>query len=224
MCDLEMSGTTTSGSAMNASPIDHGLINNVIPVITAGTREALPWGASTMTDSAFTDSRGFSSQALSRPALGDPSFGQAIPVACRACGATLIYPRPCPLCAASSTWVTVDAISQPPLGTACWHLREGDPYEVERWWNGSLWTTHIRGGEKMRWLEDLTALPADMRTPYTADQVELLTFEIERIAWAIDPLGPPSGRKKPWYARLHISLGPSWWWVTGWRGGRGKCS
>jgi len=45
-------------------------------------------------------------------------------------------------------------------------------------------------------------LPADLRTYYTDDQVELLTAEVERIAWAIDPLGPPSTRKRSWSARL----------------------
>lgn len=40
------------------------------------------------------------------------------------------------------------------------------------------------------------------RTPYTAHQVELLTVEVDRIAWAIDPMGPPSERpRKSWLAR-----------------------
>ena len=144
----------------------------------------------------------FTGQALSGSALGQPTFGPAIPVACRSCGASLVYPRPCPQCGTASTWVEVETIPEPPLGIACWHLREGDPYGVERWWDGHQWTTEISGGEKMRWLEHLTALPAEQRTYYTADQIEILTAEVERIAWAIDPLGPPSTRKRSWMARL----------------------
>jgi len=144
----------------------------------------------------------FTGQALSGPVLGEPTFGAAIPIACRSCGASLVFPRPCPACGAESTWVEVETVPEPPLGRACWHLREGDPYGVERWWDGHQWTTQIAGGEKMRWLEHLKALPADLRTPYTADQIELLTFEVERIAYAIDPFGPPSTRKKSWAQRL----------------------
>jgi hypothetical protein len=146
----------------------------------------------------MTERMVFSGQALTGPTLGQPTFGPAIPVACRSCGSSLVYPRPCPQCGAASTWVEVETIPEPPLGTACWHLREGDPYGVERWWDGHQWTTQIVGGEKMRWLEHLTGLPADQRTYYTADQIELLTADVERIAWAIDPLGPPSMRKRSW--------------------------
>jgi hypothetical protein len=130
---------------------------------------------------------------FSRTAAGGPTFGPAIPIACRECGSSLVYPRPCPKCGAASTWVEVDKTPEPPLGTACWHLREGDPYGVERWWDGHQWTTQIAGGEKMHWLEHLTGLPANLRTSYTADQIELLT---------IDPLGPPSARKRSWVKRL----------------------
>ena len=139
---------------------------------------------------------------FSRTATGGPTFGPAIPIACRECGSSLVYPRPCPKCGAASTWVEVDKTPEPPLGTACWHLREGDPYGVERWWDGHTWTTQIAGGEKMRWLEHLTGLPANLRSSYTADQIDLLTMEVERIAWAIDPLGPPSARKRSWVKRL----------------------
>ena len=139
---------------------------------------------------------------FSRTAAGGPTFGPAIPIACRECGSSLVYPRPCPKCGAASTWVEVDKTPEPPLGTACWHLREGDPYGVERWWDGHQWTTQIAGGEKMHWLEHLTGLPANLRTSYTADQIELLTMEVERIAWAIDPLGPPWAHKRSWVKRL----------------------
>lgn len=150
----------------------------------------------------MTEHMTFTGQALSSPSHEQPSFGPAIPIACRSCGSSLVYPRPCPQCGTASTWVEVETVPEPPLGTACWHLREGDPYGVERWWDGHQWTTQIVGGEKMRWLEHLKALPAELRTYYTADQIELLTAEVDRIAWAIDPLGPPSARKRPWMARL----------------------
>lgn len=131
-----------------------------------------------------------------------PTFGPPIPIACRACGSALVYPRPCPHCGTESTWVPVEAVPEPALGTACWYTREGDPTGVERWWNGSQWTTAIRGGEKVTWLEHLTNLPEELRTPYTADQIELLTVEVQRIAWAIDPMGPPNTRpKKSWLRR-----------------------
>lgn len=150
----------------------------------------------------MTDHVVFSGQALGNPAVGEPAFGPAIPIACRACGSALIFPRPCPQCGTASTWVEVETVPEPPLGTACWHLREGDPYGVVRWWDGHQWTTQIAGGEKMRWLEHLQGLPDDLLTPYTADQIELLTMEVERIAWSIDPLGPPSLRKRSWVKRI----------------------
>lgn len=135
-------------------------------------------------------------------AWSTPTFGPPVPIACRSCGSHLVYPRPCPSCGTESTWVDIDVIPEPALGTACWHAREGDPYGVERWWNGSQWTTQIRGGEKVRWLEHLTNLPESLRTAYTADQIELLTIEVDRIAWAIDPMGPPNERpRKSWLAR-----------------------
>jgi hypothetical protein len=150
----------------------------------------------------MTEDKVFSGQALGGPTVGGPTFGPAIPIACRSCGSPLVYPRPCPSCGTESTWVEIDTAPEPPLGRACWHVREGDPYGVERWWDGHQWTTQIAGGEKMRWLEHLTNLPAELRTYYTDDQVELLTAEVERIAWAIDPLGPPSTRKRSMVARL----------------------
>jgi hypothetical protein len=150
----------------------------------------------------MTEDKVFSGQALGGPTFGGPTFGPAIPIACRSCGSPLVYPRPCPSCGTQSTWVDIDTAPEPPLGTACWHLREGDPYGVERWWDGHQWTIEIAGGEKMRWLEHLTGLPAELRTYYTADQIELLTAEVDRIAWAIDPLGPPWSRKRSWMARL----------------------
>jgi hypothetical protein len=150
----------------------------------------------------MTEHMMFTGQALSGSTLGEPTFGPAIPIACRSCGSSLVYPRPCPQCGTASTWVEVETVPEPPLGTACWHLREGDPYGVERWWDGHQWTTQIQGGEKMRWLDHLNALPAELRTYYTADQIELLTAEVDRIAWAIDPQGPPAARKASWVARL----------------------
>ncbi len=131
-----------------------------------------------------------------------PTFGPPIPIACRSCGSALVYPSPCPSCGTASTWVEVDTVPEPALGTAGWQLREGDPYGVERWWDGLQWTTEIRGGEKLGWLEHLKGLPESLRTPYTAEQIEILSYEVDRIAWAIDPLGPPSERpKKSWLAR-----------------------
>ena len=150
----------------------------------------------------MTEHMTFSGQSLSNPTVGQPTFGAPIPVACRACGSSLVYPRPCPHCGTASTWVEVETVPEPPLGVACWHLREGDPFGVERWWDGYQWTTQIAGGEKMRWLDHLTALPTEQRTYYTADQITLLTAEVERIAWSIDPLGPPSLRKRSWVKRL----------------------
>lgn len=131
-----------------------------------------------------------------------PTFGPPIPIACRSCGSALVYPSPCPTCGTASTWVEVETVPEPALGTACWHLRQGDPYGVERWWDGLQWTTQIRGGEKLSWLEHLKGLPETLRTPYTAEQIQILSYEVDRIAWAIDPLGPPSERpKKSWLAR-----------------------
>lgn len=147
-----------------------------------------------MTHPGYTDAAGVTH--LQRSVEG------AIPVACRTCGSAVIYPRPCQRCGAASTWVDVDLVPQPPLGTACWHVREGDPYGVERWWDGHQWTTQIAGGEKLVWLEYLRALPVDQRTPYTADQIELLSVEVDRIAWLIDPLGRPSERRRSWKDRL----------------------
>lgn len=144
----------------------------------------------------MTESAAYTGQAYDRPLPGSANYTTPVPVACRACGSPILYPRPCPKCGATSTWVSIETVVQPPLGVACWHVREGDPYGVERWWDGHQWTTQIVGGEKMRWLEDLKSLPEQFRTPYTADQIELLTKEIERIAWAIDPMGPPSTRKR----------------------------
>jgi len=88
------------------------------------------------------------------------------------------------------------------MGTACWHVREGDPVGVERWWDGYQWSVQIRGGEKMRWLEHLTSLPESTRTPYSADQIQILTLEVERIAYAVDPMGPPSSRRRSWLGRV----------------------
>src|SRR5450759_336569 len=80
----------------------------------------------------MTENNVFSGQALGGPTFGGPTFGPAIPIACRECGSSLVYPRPCPHCRAESTWVDIALIPEPPLGTACWHLREGDPHGVER--------------------------------------------------------------------------------------------
>lgn len=111
-----------------------------------------------------------------------------IPVACRACGTHIVYPEACPSCGLDPVLCasTDLGLLEPAAGEAGWYRRHHDPVDIERYWNGTAWTREIRG-EKVAWLERLVAMPAEQRTAYTEDQIDLLTVEVERIRDLITP-------------------------------------
>ncbi len=121
-----------------------------------------------------------------------------VPVACRACGTHIVYPQPCSHCGLDPVrYATGDLDpAEPPAGQAGWFRRPHDPVDVERWWDGSAWTRQIRGGEQIAWLERLTTMAPDQQTPYTEDQIDLLTIEVERIRNLVTT-GEQARRRRP---------------------------